>query len=197
MSTLNTAVALEPRRPYDGLQLRAHFIRGTFGLEGDAAVVFRGRCDVLIDGLVDLEDREAGAFIQSNDMLHFMLELFQSDLSRMVLLQRLLTSMVADRVRSELPSDHPGDVRRSGDDVYVGDGKLTVSIATVSPVSGLIHLGINVDDRDTPVKTAALGPLGIDPGDFAGGLLSDLVTEVDAMRRAVCKVRPAHGGGTA
>lgn len=197
MSLITTLLATAPRRDYDGMQLRPHFIRGAFGLEGDAAVIFRGGCDVQIDGLVDLEDRESGAFIRSNDMLHLMLELFETDLSRMVVLQRLLTSMVADRVRAALKPDVAATVRRSGDDVYVGDGKLTVSIATVSPVSGLIHLGVNVDDHDTPVKTAALGPLGIDPDSFATGLLDDLRGEIEGMRRAVCKVRPAHGGDTA
>ncbi|MAG55045.1 MAG: hypothetical protein CMJ83_02015 [Planctomycetes bacterium] len=193
---MRTLVSLEPRLDYVGIQLRPHFIRERFGLKGDAAVVFRGACRVEGTALVDLEDREAGAFIASNDMLHLMLERFEPDLPRMVMLQRLLADLVASRVRASVP-EKAAVVRRDGDDVFVGDGKLTVSIATVSPVSGLIHLGVNVDDRDTPVTTAALDPLGIPVASFAQGLVDDLVHELDGIADAVSKVRPAHGGGDA
>ncbi|NRA96262.1 MAG: DUF366 family protein [Planctomycetes bacterium] len=190
MTTLQTLVALEPRLDYDGTQLRPHFVRGHFGLGGDAAVAFRGACHVEGEALVDLADREAGLHIHSRDMVHLMIELFGRPLDHMVLLQRLLASLVAERVRRDLAPDVAKDVRRTGDDVFVGDGKLTVSIATVSPVSGLIHLGVNVDDRDTPVSTAALGPLGIGVDGFARGLLDDLAAEMRGIGDALSKVQP-------
>lgn len=192
MRPLTTRVALEPRVDYDGTQLRPHFLRHQFGLRGDAAVAFRGSCRVEIDALVDLADREAGAFIASRDMVHVIVEQFQPDLVRMILLQRLLTSLVAENVRSRLAPEVAARVRRQGDDVYVGSGKLTVSIATLSPVSGLIHLGVNVDDRDTPVPTAALGPLGIGPAEFASAVLSDLAAEIEGVADARSKVRPVR-----
>ncbi|MAB91009.1 MAG: hypothetical protein CMJ90_16375 [Planctomycetes bacterium] len=190
MTTLKTLVALEPRLDYDGTQLRPHFIRGHFGLRGDAAVAFRGACHVEGEALVDLADREAGLHIHSRDMVHLLVELFGRPLPHVVMLQRLLTCLVADRVRGELSSDGARAVRRSGDDVFVGDGKLTVSIATVSAVSGLIHLGVNIDDRDTPVATAALDPLGIGVDGFARGVLDDLLSELGGMDDALSKVQP-------
>lgn len=190
MTTLETLVALEPRLDYDGTQLRPHFVRGQFGLRGDAAIAFRGACHVEGDALVDLADREAGLHIHSLDMVHLMVELFGRSLDHMILLQRLLASLVAERVRGELAPEAAKTVRRAGDDVFVGGGKLTVSIATVSPVSGLIHLGVNVDDRDTPVATAALGPLGIDVDGFARGLLDDLAAETRGIGDALSKVQP-------
>jgi hypothetical protein len=193
MRSLRTLVSLEPRVDYCGLELRPHFIRERFGLHGDAAIVFRGACHVAGDALVDLADREARAHIASRDMLHLMVERFETDLPRAVLLQRLLAAMVADRVRRSLSADRAALVVRSGDDVFVGDGKLTVSIATLSIVSSLIHFGINVDDRDTPVPTAALDPLGIPVEPFAQGLLDDLAAEIEGIADAMSKVRPAHG----
>ena len=67
---LVTLVALLPRQDYDGRQLRPHFLRKRFGVHGDAAVAFRGACDVRGEALVDLADREDGLFIRSGDMLH-------------------------------------------------------------------------------------------------------------------------------
>jgi hypothetical protein len=177
---------------YDGSELRPHFLRTKFGLKGDGVAIFRGPCHV-DDQLVDLEDREKGAFIHSRDMLHLIAELFQVDLPSMVLLQRLTASLIADRVRASLDPMSPSVVRR-GDDVYVGNGKLTVSIATVSPVSALMHFGINIDTRDTPVETSGLAPLGIDEQEFAEGLLSDLQAEIRAIIGAACKVRPVFEG---
>ena len=191
MSAVNTLVSLEPRLDYDGTQLRPHFIRHHFGLKGDAAVVFRGACHVTGEHLVDLEDREAGLFIRSDDMLHVLVELFGWPLGQMVALQRLLAACVADAVRGSVPPARTPKVRRAGDDVFVDDGKLTVSIATVSAVSGLIHLGVNVDDRNTPVPTAALDPLGIQVDAFASHVLEALDGELAGMRGAASKVEPS------
>lgn len=196
MRPLATLVALEPRRDYDGSQLHPHFLRRAFGIGGDAAVAFRGASRVEGDALVDLEDREAGAFIASRDMVHVIVECFGADLPRMVLLQRVLAALAADEVRASLDPVRAATVRRSGDDVFVGAGKLSVSIATLSPVSGLVHFGVNVDDRDTPVLTAALGPLGIDPGRFAARLIEAFAAEVAGVVDALGKVAPAHGDGS-
>lgn len=185
-------VSETPRLAYSGRELRPHFIRTHFKVAGDAAVSFRGPCDVRGGALVDLEDRELGLFIHSADMVHFLVEIFGSDLTSMVLLQRLLATIVADRVRSALDPAIAAEVRREGDDVYVRSGKLSVSIATVSAVSSLIHFGVNVDTEGTPVPTAGLGPLGIDPAVFARGVLEDLRDEVRGVGSALVKVRPVH-----
>ena len=80
MRRLARRVALDPRQPYDGSQLRPHFVLKTFGVAGDAAVVFRGPADVKGPALVDLEDRARSHVIRSADMLHLMVERFEVDL---------------------------------------------------------------------------------------------------------------------
>ncbi len=186
---LVTLVALEPRQDYDGRQLRPHFLRTRFGVHGDAVVAFRGACEVRGDALVDLADREGGLFIKSGDMLHVLVERFDTDLVRAVLIQRLLASRCADRVRNATTEP----VVRKGDDVYVGGRKLNVSIATVSPVSTLVHFGVNIDAALAPVAAIGLKDLGLDPLRFAEGLLSDLDSELEAVALAASKVAPAHG----
>ncbi len=170
---------------YDGTQLRSHWILETFGLRGDAIVGFEGPVDVRGEHLVDLDDRSQGLFIGGGAMRHFIVESFGPDLDRAVFLQRLLILLVR-----ELLAEHGiRDVRRSGDDIFVGNGKLTVSIATVSPVSCLVHLGINVTSEGTPVPTISLVELGLEPGGFAESLVTRFADEIEGMASATAKVQ--------
>jgi len=81
------------------------------------------------------------------------------------------------------------DIRRDGDDIFVGEGKLSISIATVTPVSALIHFAVNVSNKGTPVKTASLEDLGLDAREFAKEVMSRVVREVESMETATVKVR--------
>jgi uncharacterized protein len=189
MRRLLRHVALEPRQPYDGSQLRPHFLRTRFGVTGDAAVFFRGPADVRGGALVDLEDRAQQHFIKSADMLHLMVERFEADLVQGIFLQRMIASLIADKVRALAAGR---SVARHGDDVRVDGRKLTVSIATVSPVSTLIHFGINVDPAGAPVPAIGLAELGIDPATFAPALLDSIDAELEGIAAARAKVAPAH-----
>lgn len=170
---------------YDGSQLRPHWIYETVGEAGDAVAVFCGKADVAIDRLVDLADVLDGLFIKSDRMLHFIVESFGADLDRSVLLQRLLMLIIFE----ELSAARVKHLSRRGDDLYVGDGKLSVSIATVSHVSCLIHVGLNIVTEGTPVKTAALSDVGIDPSDFGSKCAASFAREITEMRGATTKVR--------
>jgi hypothetical protein len=64
----------------------------------------------------------------------------------------------------------------------------------VSPVSTLIHFGINVDPAGAPVPAIGLAELGIDPAAFAPALLHLLDAEIEGVADAGSKVAPAHPG---
>lgn len=170
---------------YDGTQLRSHWIYETFGIRGDAAAAFVGPVEVRGHHLVDLEDRRDGLFISGSAMLHFIVESFGADLDRAVLFQRLLVLLARERLGA---ADVAG-LRRTGDDLWIGDGKLSVSIATVSPVSCLVHFGLNVTNDETPVKTASLADASVEPMKFARGLLEDFAGEIEGAGAATTKVR--------
>ena len=173
---------------YDGAQLRAHWILTATGLVGDTMVAFRGPCALPVDEIADLEDRMANAKIAGDDMLHFICERFDDgDLDRATLRQRLLAARALEVLRQLAPRAR--DLHRHGDDLFLGKGKLSVSVATRSAVSTLIHLGINVDNRGTPVRTASLGDLGVEPTRFARAVLRQTQHEEAAMAHARCKVR--------
>lgn len=172
--------------PYDGSQLRAHWIAAQTGQYGDAIVAFRGAAVVGHQHMVDLEDVAARAWIASDDMLHFIVEYFDHDLERMILRQRLLIVLIAEQLRHTQPTRH---IQRRGDDLYDGDAKLTVSIATASPISCLIHTGINISSANTPVLTKGLNDYDIAPKPFADAVMQSYVDELASIHHARCKVR--------
>lgn len=174
-------------REYTGRELCSHFIFRTYGLAGDSAVAFVGPCHVEAGDLVDLEDARDQAPIHSPRMLHFLIEHFQTDLEKAVYRQRLLIVLTAENLRRlvGLP-----DLVRRGDDLFVGSRKLTVSIATASAVSTLIHVGINVRTEGTPVPTAGLAEWEIDPPALARAVLADYQRELAGIYASRVKVRP-------
>lgn len=177
------------RLAYDGTALAPLWAFRTLGLRGPSAVAFRGPCRVDLAGLVDQEDVRRRAPIASLDMLHVITEDFSSDLEGAIWRQRLLTALALDLLRR-----HPraGRVVRDGDDLYDGKAKLSVSIATVTPVSTKVHFGINVSSRGTPVPTRGLADYGIPPAAFARRLLAAYAREWREVQEARWKVR-AYG----
>jgi hypothetical protein len=176
---------LDGQHDYDGSQLRPHWIYETVGESGDAIAVFQGRADVAIDRLVDIADVLDELFIASDMMLHFIVESFGPDLDRAVLLQRLLMFVIYEQL--ELCGVE--GLRRSGDDLFVGDGKLSVSIATVSRVSCLIHVGVNIVNEGTPVQTSCLNQVGVDPMTLGPNCAAAYARELTEMRAATTKVK--------
>ena len=80
---------------------------------------------------------------------------------------------------------------RSGDDLYVGNKKLTVSIATKSATSVLIHTGINIISEGAPIAACGLkNNLNIDDiEEFANEILENYANEIDDIVMASTKVR--------
>ena len=177
---------IEDEIVYTGEQLRSLWAYRSFGLLGDSAVAFIGPCDVRPDAMVDIEDHREGAAIRSARMVHFIIEHFRPDLALGVARQRILMMIIGDLVNARIGRPQ---IRRRGDDLYDGGRKLSVSIATVSPVSTLIHAGLNVVTDDVPVSACGLAEYGIDAADLAGAVLDAYARELGEMERARCKVR--------
>jgi hypothetical protein len=172
---------------YTGEQLRSHWAYRSFDILGDSAVAFVGPCDVRPEFMKDVEDLKAASRIYSEEMLHFIVEHFSCALDTALLRQRLLMAIVAENLNRRGPGGGP--VTRSGSDLYDGRFKLTVSIASVSPVSALIHAGINVSSRNTPVPTRGLADYGVDPSAYAQEVLAGYSAECEGLLRARCKVK--------
>lgn len=171
---------------YTGKQLRSNFAYTHFGLVGDSIIAFCGKCDVAQEKMVDLEDLKAGKQIYSESMLHFIIEHYDTDLEKAVLRQLLFTNIIKD-LMNDIKSGAP--IIRIGTDLYEGDAKLSISIATVTPISSLIHFGINITSINTPVKTKGLKDYNIGPYKFADSVMDIYKKEQDKIYTARCKVR--------
>ncbi len=167
-------------------ELHGHYAYRRYGIAGDAVVAFVGPCDVRGGALVDLADQRGGEVIVAALMLHFVAEHFGTPLAEAVWRQRVLAGIVMEEVAARAPGRV---LRRVGDDIFVGAGKLTVSIATVAPTSALIHFGVNVDGAGAPVETADLNALGVDAEELARAVLARYAAEAESARAAATKVR--------
>jgi hypothetical protein len=79
---------------------------------------------------------------------------------------------------------------RGGNDLYEDGAKLSVSIATATPVSTLLHFGINISSQGTPVRTKGLEDYSIEPVSFAKAVLESFRDELKTVDEARAKVRP-------
>lgn len=179
---------------YDGSQLAPLYAYKNHKLHGDSIVAFIGSCNVAFPEMVDAEDLVAGAQIKSDLMLHFIVEMFNQNLMTAVSLQRLIVSIAQNILNSTSSVLKNNKLRRSGDDLYFDKNKksykLSISIASISPVSSMIHFALNITNEGTPVPTCSLADLKINPKVFAAQVLKAFSDEYQSIVEATQKVRP-------
>ncbi len=171
---------------YIGSQLAPHWIYKNFKLQGDAIVAFIGECEVALTEMVDIEDVINNEPIYSKSMLSFITEQFNVNLVEGVFRQRLLICII-----KELLEERGIFVVRNGDDLMIDGRKLSVSIATKSTTSILIHTGLNILSEGAPVKASGLtSELGItDIKEFALEVMKRYSEELEDINLASTKVR--------
>jgi len=198
---------------YDGSQLRHLFAYNASNglMVGDSIAYFKGGCKVQTH-LVDAEDVLNDDYISSKEMLHFIVEIFDVSTTEAVLWQRTLIHLIIEELRRFLLSKNDclvwphiakryQTIDRLGDDIMVLDDdgetypqpvyKLSVSIATKSCFSGLIHVGLNIDVGDNcPVKAIGLKDIGIkDIDTFMHNIANHFVGEFNSIKHASYKVK--------
>lgn len=176
---------------YNGSQLRPLYAYENHKVLGDSIISWVGSCDVTPEHMVDYEDKIAQEKIQADQMLHFIIEIFDANLLSAVAVQRLLASIVKDQLQLESPKNN---FIREGDDIYwikkKTKHKFSISIASRSCVSIQIHFAVNATNVGTPVKTCALSDFKIEPKYFSKKILNHFSEEYHSMREATQKVKP-------
>ena len=177
---------IENEIKYIGSQLAPHWSYKNFKMQGDAIVAFLGECKVDLTEMVDIEDVINNEPIYSKYMLSFITEQFGVNLSEGVFRQRLLVCII-----KELLEERGIFVVRNGDDLMIDGRKLSVSIATKSTTSILIHTGLNILSEGAPVKASGLtSELGItDVKEFAIEVMKRYSEEIEDILLATTKVR--------
>ena len=115
---------------YTGSELSPHWIYKNFHLQGDSIVAFIGEVEVKLTEMVDIEDVINNEPIYSKSMLNFIIEQFNVPLEQMVFNQRLFISIIKETLE-----EYNVFVKRTGDDLFFKNRKLSVSIATKSITS--------------------------------------------------------------
>ncbi|MBX3040412.1 MAG: DUF366 family protein [Bdellovibrionaceae bacterium] len=176
---------------YDGTQLNPLVNYLKHGLMGDSLVAWVGPCEISFEHMVDGEDLREQAAIRGSRMLHFVMEVFDRDLFAGVASQRIMASLAKDLLTERASGRFGGEtLRRSGDDLYWGTKKLSISIATKSSNSTLMHFAMNVSNAGTPVPTCALkDDFGLDEKEIALELLSLFQREYESIQQATWKVK--------
>lgn len=176
---------IEKEFKYDGNQIKPLVNYMNHGLLGDSCVAWIGACNIPFAHMMDGEDLLQRAEIKGSRMLHFIFEIFDRELATGVFLQRLFAAEVQSRVAAA-----KGKLLiRKGDDLYLEDRKLSISIATKATNSVLVHFAMNISNEGTPVKTCALEDLGLEPKAFANELLQWVSDEYQDIVIATRKVR--------
>lgn len=190
---------IENEIKYTGEELAPHWIYKQFHLQGDSIVAFCGECEVKLTEMVDIEDVINDEPIYSKNMLSFIIEHFNIGLVEGVIRQRLLICIIKEALekllmKSEMNEklsthSHSPIVIRKGDDLFVEGRKLSVSIATKSLTSVLIHVGINIDPTGAPVDAIGLDYLKIlDIRGFAQDVMVKYSQEINDIILASTKV---------
>lgn len=177
---------IEEEIKYIGSQLAPHWIYKNFKIQGDSIVAFVGECEVKLTEMVDIEDVINNEPIYSKYMLSFISEQFGIGLTEGVFRQRLLICII-----KELLEERGVFVIRNGDDLMIDNKKLSVSIATKSVTSILIHTGLNILSEGAPVEASGLkSELGIsDIKEFAHEVMKRYSEEIEDIVLAGTKVR--------
>lgn len=183
---------IEKEIKYTGEELAPHWIYKNFHMQGDAVVAFIGECEVKLTEMVDIEDVINQEPIYSKNMLSFIVEHFNIGLVEAVARQRLLICIIKEALENIFAQNSSGfTIKRSGDDIFVNGKKLSVSIATKSLTSVLIHVGINIDPTGAPIDAIGLSrDLDIfDIEEFAKKILENYSEEINDIILASTKVR--------
>ena len=177
---------IDEKVKYTGKELAPHWIMSNYRLIGDSIVSFVGEVEVPIDNMVDVEDRINDEPIYAKSMLNFIIEHFDYSIKEIALAQLLLIQSI----REVFWDDYKVDLKRNGDDLFYDDRKLSVSIATKSIVSGLIHTALNIDSTGAPVKASDINEIGIkDYKLLAQKIMRRYSDNIDKVNFAITKVR--------
>ncbi|MCE7742440.1 MAG: DUF366 family protein [Candidatus Heimdallarchaeota archaeon] len=183
---------------YDGSQLANRYTTEKYGVFGETILIFRGGMKLSPEEMVDIKDivRESHLnkiLISSDDSLHFIIEEFDIQPPNMELEYYRL--QVLAQIVIEVLKNEGIELIRKGTDMYVGDRKLNVAIASTGVSSSKIHLGINIAGTGFPSHVNAIGllELGIEQKDvknIAMEIAERYSNEISKIKEDVSKTRP-------
>lgn len=182
---------------YDGSQLSSQYASQNYDIIGNSILIFRGGMKLSPKEMVDIKDiqREshlADILISSSDSLHFIIEEFDIQPPNMEVEYyrlRILTQVVIELLQSKGLK-----VTRHGTDIFIGEKKLNVGIASISVSSAKIHFGINISCEGFPnhVNATCLSENDIteeDIHELAESIAERYILEINKVKEDVAKTK--------
>lgn len=176
---------------YDGSQIRPQWAFKEFGIKDSTIITWIGPMNIISEELIDFQDR--GKEIKAQKMIHFIVEHFDcqpADIRMAYHRQRILVLIIKD-----ILIDMGIICERQGDDLFVHNKKLTVSIASCSLSSMKIHMGLNLTSEGTPADVETIGLLEIesysksDISDFINKISKQYMNEISSIEKDITKTR--------
>ena len=122
-------------------------------------------------------------------MLNFIIEHFDFSIKEIALAQIILIQSI----KEVFIDDYGINLKRNGDDLFWDNRKLSVSIATKSIISGLIHTALNIDKTGAPVKACDVSDLGINNyKELAQKIMKKYSENIEKMKYATTKVKGVY-----
>ncbi len=182
---------------YDGSQLSSQYIANNYNVLGNSILVFRGGMSLSPAEMIDIKDiqREshlAEILISSDDSLHIIIEEFDiqpPNLEIEYYRLRLLTLIILEKLNLKGIK-----AQRKGTDIYIGEKKLNVAIASVGVTNSKIHFGLNVGSSGFPQHVTAIGLLELEFEDsqlkeWIISIVKQYIDELQMVKEDVSKTK--------
>jgi hypothetical protein len=169
---------------FTGEQFASLFAYDNFNILGDSIIAFIGTCDVSIKEIVDLELAKSGKkTFYCPKMLHFLAEHFEVDMEKAILRSLLLLNIIKDYLNETLKQTV---IKRVGTELFADDSRIGFSLASSSPVSSLIYVGVAIFPAE---GGKGLESYGIDPQGFANEVMERYIKETERITQLRCRTR--------
>jgi len=170
---------------FTGEQLHSLFAYDNYNILGDSIIAFIGACDISLKETVDLETQKARKYSYVPKMLHFLCEHFEVDVEKAILRSYLLLDIAKDILNEKLGTNQ---IKRVFNELYDGESRVAISMATSSPVSSLIYVGVHiVPPTDIPAK--GLEDYQIDPLEFGNLVLERYAKDAERINQMRYRTR--------
>lgn len=171
---------------FTGEQFSSLFAYDSFNLLGDSIIAFIGACDVSIKEIADLELAKSGKkTFYCPKMLHFLAEHFEVDMEKAIFRSLLLLNIIKDLINEKLDKYL---IKRVGTELFENDSRIAFSLASSSPVSSLIYVGVALVPAEEG-KGKGLEGYGIEPVAFANEVMDRYTKEAERITQLRCRTR--------
>ncbi|MBN2543050.1 DUF366 family protein [bacterium] len=183
-------IILNETHKFTGIEeIKPHWALEKFGLVGDSIVAFSGPCNIKPEYFVDIVAAKRGKEIFSKNMLHIVVEHFDTDIEKAILKQMLLISIIQEKLENRITER---TILRWGDDLFDENCKLTTSAVIKTLISTKIYVGINISSEGTPIKTRGLEDYGIDPFELIEAVINQYRVEIKQLTEKSCRIKAIY-----